>query len=693
MSTKPLSFMLVAAALFSCYPLQGTEPVADNKDEPLPKGAKLRLGNDRLSFRFAPGFTLVPPSYTELLIPEVSGGVRHFDVSTGRQMDKLGVGSVVGGQVMVSGDGKRVVVNRTGTAIVKDVASGDTIREIRPANGFKTTFTATAPPAVLSFDGKILAQGGFRNPADGMVVIWDVDNGTELARLPTIHTDPVCPVISANGKIVAARAIGQGFVPPEKADSDTSRVIQVWDITSGKDLLKARVGGNGSPISAMALSQDGGILAASCSDGVIELWDVKTGKAKPPILGRTGQGVRIAFSPNGKSIAAVALDGTIQLWTVADGQPVSITTGPTDIPTAVGIDFAGNERIVAWGTLGQRVAVWEAPSGKTLTPTFQHWGSIRSIAFASDGKEVVTSGLDGRIVRWDATTGKPLGSVRLHPARNQGGGQRANVVLSPDATQAISVPSPSAVFDLTTGNEQFALPRGPMFGFSTGTYPSNDLKKAIVISLPFDQKKNGICSVWDLITRQKLIETDLSITSGFDPTAAISPSGSRMVVAGYSRNPAGGKTILNVTGWDLKSGKKLGEIEDANVRGSVSIAAANDTFAVVMSGSGRLRAFDFESGRGGDEIEHDRPRGEVVSPIVFSADGKSFAAGFAIEEQGLFGVRIYDWPRGKVLQTFAGHRAPISAITFSPDGKTLATGAQDASVLLWDLSAPVTPKE
>jgi WD40 repeat protein len=47
---------------------------------------------------------------------------------------------------------------------------------------------------------------------------------------------------------------------------------------------------------------------------------------------------------------------------------------------------------------------------------------------------------------------------------------------------------------------------------------------------------------------------------------------------------------------------------------------------------------------------------------------------------------VYDWPQRKVLHTFIGHAGPISALRFTPDGQYLASGAQDTSVLLWDLS-------
>jgi pre-mRNA-processing factor 19 len=49
-------------------------------------------------------------------------------------------------------------------------------------------------------------------------------------------------------------------------------------------------------------------------------------------------------------------------------------------------------------------------------------------------------------------------------------------------------------------------------------------------------------------------------------------------------------------------------------------------------------------------------------------------------------VRLYDWPQRKVLGTFIGHLGPISALRFSDDGNFLASGAQDTSVILWDLN-------
>jgi WD40 repeat protein len=36
---------------------------------------------------------------------------------------------------------------------------------------------------------------------------------------------------------------------------------------------------------------------------------------------------------------------------------------------------------------------------------------------------------------------------------------------------------------------------------------------------------------------------------------------------------------------------------------------------------------------------------------------------------------------------FKGHTGPVWSVTFSPDGKTLASGSADGTAVLWDVSA------
>src|SRR5438132_1344966 len=81
-----------------------------------------------------------------------------------------------------------------------------------------------------------------------------------------------------------------------------TRAIRVWDVAADKELFAIKMVPGGNQITAAAFSPDSSLFAFSFGEGPIELWDVKAGKSKQTLLGRTGMGVRVAFSPDGKTL-------------------------------------------------------------------------------------------------------------------------------------------------------------------------------------------------------------------------------------------------------------------------------------------------------------------------------------------------------------------------------------------------------
>jgi WD40 repeat protein len=663
---------------------------ADDGAPSLPPGAKLRFGKGHLVFRS--GFTLLPPDYATILAADSGNGLRRFDVATGRPLDAPR-GQLTTGAMVVSGDGKRLVGLHTGILSVRGVLTGAGIKQLPPPAGFGTTNTSNFPPVSFSADGKRLAQGGSVG-AKAAAIVWDVDKAEVLVRIETDLAGIAIPVLAADGKTVAVRQYGfnAGLAPGK--NNDPQRSIHVWDVDGKKELLQARVSPPSYQSPDVALSSDGSLMAASFGDGPIQIWDVKTSRYKHMLLGRTGQGVRIAFSPDGKRLAAAAYDGTIQRWNMDDGKLIG-TTEPTAgamLPIPLGVAFAGKDRVVAWSASGYAALVWEAPSGKLLTPRNEHAAAIKSIGFGAGGKELISAGLDGRVIRWDLASGKPLGTVDLRPGRNSSvipglmQSARPALGIARDGSYGVTATTPAAVFDLTTGAELFVFPRGPIRS-SFHHLPSADASKVLTFTVPLDATQSAVYTLWDVAERKIMVEFDTNTAPEATPAAAFSPDGTRMVMAGPVRNPGNRRRGFAITGWDLKNGKKLGEIDNANAGGAMSIAAANNTSAVVSTSLGRIYAVDFEAGRMGEEIENLRRGDGIGSPVVFTPDGKKFAVAATGEAPNTYTIRIYDWPRARHLHTFTGHSASITALTFSPDGNYLVSGSQDTTALLWDMSA------
>jgi WD40 repeat protein len=674
------------------------EREAKQTDDPLPPGAKLRIGVSRPILRTNPAVGLVPPGYTTMLAPTVTGGIRPYDVKTGRPLDKQGI--VGPGQVVVSADGKRAAVARPGALTVVDAANGKLLLAVEPPDGILLVGT---PGVALSADGKVLAFGARGKDNKAAAVVLDVDNNEVLATVVTDTAGPVFPELSRDGKTLVTLgpppSAGTttppqpGTKPPAPPEErpDTARTAQVWEVAGGKERFRARVSGMGGSVVAGAFSADGTRLAVSAGDGPIDVWDVKTGQRLQTLLGQKGQGVRVAFSPDDKTLASIGRDFGIQRWG-ADGKPLEDIRAPHNLPVATitRLTFADNERIIAWMTDHNFAFVWEATAQTRLSPEMSHQAGIWSIALPAEEKTLMTSGLDGKLFGWDLQTGEQNAEIALTPAHLPGQPLTRQVVtLSADARRAVAPHYPvPEVFDLSTGMSQFVVPLPSATPASVNISTSPDGTKLLAVSRQGEKKRVGACVVWDLATRQRLAEFDVEPSGAAGaPTVVLSPDGTRLVLVTVRTSE--GKTALLIVGYDLKTGKKLAEVEEpVLVSGSVSMVAADNDWLVVAATTGRVWKVNYAKGQIGKDLDKLPVRGEapVHGPIVFSPDGKRFAIGVVGQQYTTYGVRVYDWPQGKLLKTFIGHRGPVTTQRFSSDGNFLATGSQDTSVLLWDLT-------
>src|SRR5262249_48626523 len=68
-------------------------------------------------------------------------------------------------------------------------------------------------------------------------------------------------------------------------------------------------------------------------------------------------------------------------------------------------------------------------------------------------------------------------------------------------------------------------------------------------------------------------------------------------------------------------------------------------------------------------------------PVGLSPDGLLLAQADGATAQ------VWDLKAGKELGRLAGHQGEVTSVAFSPNGRSLATGSTDTTVLVWDMAA------
>ncbi|MBP5975020.1 CHAT domain-containing protein [Brasilonema sp. CT11] len=71
-----------------------------------------------------------------------------------------------------------------------------------------------------------------------------------------------------------------------------------------------------------------------------------------------------------------------------------------------------------------------------------------------------------------------------------------------------------------------------------------------------------------------------------------------------------------------------------------------------------------------------------VNSVSFSPDGKTLASASYDKT-----VKLWDVNTGQEVKTLNGHTHSVTSVSFSPDGKTLASASRDKTVKLWDVNS------
>lgn len=290
---------------------------------------------------------------------------------------------------------KMLTAGSDGSARVWDTSTGEELLALRG-------HTSDVLDASFSPDGRRIVTAG----ADDTVRVWDARTGEQIAQLEG-QTQLVERVMySPDGSLIAS--VGQNQVV-NIWDADTLEPMSYSPITTAVPLFTVDF----SPDSAL-IAAGGGRTSGGGSEGIVYLWDARTGEQLTSQTLHSNIVLSLAFSPDGETLHSVSPDGfegVINLTTLAQG---NTTARYADIGiTAMAFLPDGSTAYALLdGTIHVRPA--DATSADQDVVLSGHTDVVWDIAVSRDGKLLASAGRDGFVRLWDLESQTALLELQGH---------------------------------------------------------------------------------------------------------------------------------------------------------------------------------------------------------------------------------------------------------------------------------------
>lgn len=281
--------------------------------------------------------------------------------------------------VAVSADGRTVLSGSFDTASIRWSLASEAAEQV-------LRFHSDAVNAVAFLGSARVATAG----ADGRIALWTEGRPQPDAVLEG-HTGPIVALAVSPG---ASRL----------ASASWDRTVRLWSLSDGTSRV---LEGHSQNVNGVAFTLDGKSLVSVGYDLAVRIWRLADGTSDTVTLPAPLNAVAIA--PDGEIVTGAA-DGKLRMLG-ADGKPAGeVAVGPTPV---VALTLSGDGALIAAAGIGGTVAIVDRKTRSLLRTLVGPGLPVWSVAFLPDRETLVTGGADGKIRRWNAATGDPIGSNLL----------------------------------------------------------------------------------------------------------------------------------------------------------------------------------------------------------------------------------------------------------------------------------------
>jgi WD40 repeat protein len=443
--------------------------------------------------------------------------------------------------------------------------------------------------------------------------------------------------------------------------SDQSDDAQIWDLDSGTVMESLHHPGG---VAAIAWNPEGDLLATTCEDCQVYLWDVAKTNIVHVLSGHSAFPREVSFSFDGQFLASRGWDGTLRFWDPWTGQQLfkQFVPGFTD-------GFSGSGYRYGYNVNSHEKGIFElaaSPECRLLTPGFSIGPAGSTCEFSPDGKFLLTAYEDGARL-WNLATGKVIAFIpqpQTYTAVFDAGenqiliASRTGISACPflrDATGQINVGASSQVISKIPAPNLVFTKTMNIFGFS------------VTNTIQLLNRKTGRITILSMPNRP-LVRVDPRLGLSFQADGSLLACGQ---IDSQNR-------VYPVQVFNAVSGELIRELPHDGGGGAQVLFSPNGKW--LLTGDNlEFRLWEVGTWR----LVYSISRGDTgySALMAFSADSSVLALTPSRDS-----VRLVEAATGRELATLEAPEAnDIHHLSFSPDASQLAVVYKYGPIQIWNL--------
>jgi len=414
------------------------------------------------------------------------------------------------------------------------------------------------------------------------------------------------------------------------------------------------------PITKLAMSPDGKLLASAGADGVIRLWSSDSNQKVAELSGHKAAIFGLSFSADGKKMISTSRDNSIRMWDVASRSEIGILGEHPVTPYNAAFSPDGKRVVsVGWRMHPERnspvglIRVWDVASKKLLSDQNYTTHPISCLTFSKDGSVCFIGTWEYQVAVMNMSTYQIDREIK--PPESLGYSAVDWVDLDSSGRYLVTATKDkeAKIYESATGQFLRSLSHGGHVTSAqfVGSYVvTSSQDHALRV---FDAESGALLA--------RLLGHGRAVTC-----LAATPDGSKL----FSSDGSG-----MIKTWDIRD---PGSLEPKIlIEGAWSCVFSPDSKLIAVGTNDRDIAIVDATSR--KIVKRVGSFGALVVDVAWSPDGKQIAAG---SNDGTF--RVFDIGSNKEIWQFKGSGQFRSA-AWSADGKYVASGAGRSGIAyVWD---------